>query len=221
MVKSLDDVFRLIERLQQDVTGGGISLDNAGFPQLPNEAFLAEVPDDMIDWLHRHQACDPSRTVVNFFMGDREVYRRLERLGDDMPEYRRFMGVVAPDVTVTTDMDQEFQRAIMLLNQLGMARVAVGGIKVVPNLRNGSPETISCLSSIPLGVIWASSSLGCHPLRSNADYRFLCKVMHVRPSFALLYGKPDHRVERQLDSMGYRWRRYESAGTRRRGRRRR
>lgn len=221
MIKSLNDVLRLIERLQQDVIRGGISLDRAGFPQLPPEAFLDEVPDDMIDWRHRHQVGDPSRTVVNFFMRDREVYRRLERLEDDISDYRCFMGATAPDVTVTMDMDLEFQRAIMQLNQLGMARVAIGGVKVVPNLRSGSSATVSCFSAIPPGVIWASSALGCRPLRVDTDFSFLDKVMCVRPSFVLLYGKSDRRVEEQLDSMGYCWRRYESAGSRRRGRRRR
>lgn len=47
---------------------------------------------------------------------------------------KKFMGVIGSDLTVTSDTDLEWQEAIMLVNQLYMAVLAVNNVKVVQNI---------------------------------------------------------------------------------------
>ena len=122
--------------------------------------------------------------------------------------YREYAGIVATDVTVTADMDFEWQAATMLLNQLFMATVAINGVKVAPNLRSGGRETLRFLKTIPPDVICASGTLGCDDLRSPADFTYLEKVLTVRPRGVLVYGKRDDLMLRQLSRMGIDYRVY-------------
>ena len=118
------------------------------------------------------------------------------------------MGVIGADVTVTSDMDLEWQAEIMLLNQLFTATLAVNGIKVIANLRCGGVESEAFLSSIPQGVMCASGFLGCQKVPSVSDLGYLAKVVRVLPSKLILYGKSDCVAERQLTENGISWRRY-------------
>lgn len=70
------------------------------------------------------------------------------------------MGVIGFDLTVTSDMDVEWQREVMLLNQLGTALLAHSGIKIVHNMRCGRRSTLQCFDSVPKGVFCASGTLG-------------------------------------------------------------
>ena len=151
---------------------------------------------------------NPSKTVLCFYCPDERIYPRLDRVLLEIEEYRRFMGVVSTDVTVTKDMDIEWQRSTMLINQLFMAILAVNDIKVVLNLRNGLPETLDCFSTIPKGVTCASGLLGCMPTRDDTDFSYMEKLLKVLPSRVLLYGRNDPVMNRQLDLLGIPFRRY-------------
>lgn len=119
------------------------------------------------------------------------------------------MGAVAADVTATADMDVEWQKETMLLNQLFMAILAFNGVKVVLNLRSGSEASLSCFDSIPSGVMCASGTLGCATTASPSDMTYIAKLMRVRPAKVLLYGKSDPIMERQLTLVGVPYRRYD------------
>lgn len=120
------------------------------------------------------------------------------------------MGVTGSDATVTADMDVEWQQAIILLNQLFDAVLAVNGIKLVQNLRIGMPSTLSCLLSVPEGVMAASGTLGCDPTE-EADISYSVKIHTLKPSGVMLYGRHDPIMEQQLQKSGIPYRRYEDA----------
>jgi len=125
-----------------------------------------------------------------------------------LPEYRRYKGVIGLDITVTEDMDLEWQNAIMLLNQLFLAVLGCNGIKIVLNARNGSPSTLSNFSSVPKNVMCATSFLGCSNLKNDMNYSFISKILYLMPSKLLIYGKRDRIAEKQLDTMGIDYRIY-------------
>ena len=112
------------------------------------------------------------------------------------------------DITVTSDMDIEWQRTIILLNQLFLAVLACNGIKIVMNTRIESPETISCYNNIPKNIVYAAGFLGCDKLTSNMDFSFISKILYILPSKLLIYGKHDMIAEQQLQNMGIDYRVY-------------
>ncbi len=143
MNRSIASFEGLIDRYADYLNGRGIRFDPQGFPILEPQVYLDEWPTLMVPYRDRKARFvrNPSRTVLCLFTGDARIYPRLENALDDIPEYRRYLGTVGSDLTVTSDMDPEWQRAVMLINQLYTAVLAVNGVKVVQNLRCGSPET--------------------------------------------------------------------------------
>lgn len=211
MISSLVDIMALIDDYSFYLEERGCTFDEKGFPILDRSCFLKEWPDQLVTFQHRKSNLvkNPSRTALCFYCDDVRIYPRLEKVLDDIPEYRRFMGTVATDVTVTSNMDIEWQQEMMLLNQLFMAVLAVNGIKVVSNTRSGSEASLVCFDSIPPGVMCASGTLGCATTSAPFDMGYITKLLRIRPSMVLLYGKPDPILESQLDLLGIPYRRYD------------
>lgn len=220
MIRNLDDLMKTAEGLSSRLGDAGVQFDSQGFPLLPRESYLDEWPERFIDYGHRNGSVvqDKSRTVICFFSPDSRLFPRLEKVFEELPKYQGFMAVAGLDLTVTQDMDFEYQSYLMLVNALFMGTLAVNGAKVVPNLRSGDRATAKLLSYVPADVLWVSSSLGCHPLKSPSDTVFLEKALHVRPSKLALYGKSDVLAEEQLSRVGIDWRRYPDTHTQYRAR---
>lgn len=211
MIDSLPTILTLIDRYSRYLTLRGVRLDENGFPLLGASSFLDEWPNSIVPYKNRNTslAADRHTTVICFYCNDRYIYPRLENVLDDVPEYRRFLGVIGADITVTDDMDLEWQVATMLLNHLFTAVLAINGIKVVANLRCGSTETLRYLSCIPHGVMCASGFLGCAKTDSVLDYTYAAKILTVMPSKLLIYGKHDVLAENQLSTLGIAYRQYD------------
>lgn len=210
MIGNLGDLLIVTAGLSSYLRGEGVRFSPSGFPVLPRESFLEEWPDRFIDYQHRNGRLveDGSKTVICFFSPDERIFPRIEKVLDELPEYRGYMAIAEPDLTLTKDMDVEYQSLLMLLNALFMGVQAVNGNKVVPNMRSGIRETVRLFSCIPSDVLWVSSSLGCESLLEASDTEYLEKAMYVRPSKLALYGKRDIIAEEQLSVMGINWRRY-------------
>lgn len=215
MNRSITSFERLIDRYTSYLDRHGIQFNSQGFPLLNSQTYLGEWPKLIVPYRDRKAnfVQDPTHTVLCLFTSDKQIYPRLERILDDIPEYKKYLGAIGSDLTVTADMDLEWQQIIMLLNQLYMAILAVNGIKIVQNLRCGSPETIKCLSSVPLGIMCATSTLGCAKTQSELDLSFSEKLFAVRPNKLLLYGKHDPIMEHQADIAGVSYRVYADAHT--------
>ena len=172
--------------------------------------FLREAPDIIVPFHNRNNkvVSDPKKTVLCFFSGDSDLYRRLEKVFDEIDEYKKVQGVIGLDITVTSDMDAEWQNMIMLVNQLFLAILACNGIKIVMNARVGNARSVENLKGFPKGTICATSFLGCKNLRSESDFSFISKVLFILPSKLLIYGKHDRIAEMQLSNMGIDYRVY-------------
>lgn len=210
MIGNLDQLRIWAEEQAHYLRQRGVAFDNEGFPLLPEECFLSDWPEYIVDFYHRNGTLVVNRekALICHFRDDRTIYRRLEHVHEDIDIYRGFMGVCASDVTVTRDMDIEWQAFSMLVNQLFMAVLAVNGIKVVPSTRCGDEQSTRHLSSIPKGMLWISSTLGCDNLRHASDLEYVSKIMRIRPRGIMLYGKRDPILEAQLDTVGVAYRNY-------------
>lgn len=197
-------LIQIAERYIDIASVAGITFDELGFPLIPSECYAKSFPADLIDYPHRRSkhVMNPSSTAICFFMSDSLIYPRFERILQDVSEYRRFAGVVMPDITVTADMDLPWQALIMLFNQLFAAVLAINGIKIIANTRCGSLESSCYLKAIPKGVLCASGSLGCDRLTEPYDYTYTAKILQMRPSTLLVYGKRDAIAVEQLRTMG-------------------
>ena len=194
-----------------DYLQGKISFSSDGWPVLKREWFLNEWPEMMITYSNRNNniVSDRGRTVLCFYSKDKQIYPRFINLYEEIKNYRLFMGVVGPDITVTRDMDVEMQKLIMLANQLFMAILAVNGIKVVLNTRCGMQKTAECFCNVPKRIMCASGFLGCKNSKNLAEASlYVNKVLSLRPDKLMIYGKQDKKVNEQLDALGVTYRYY-------------
>ena len=198
-LKKLTDFIFLVDELVLLARNFGVSFDSRGFPIFKREWFLEQVPDLLIPYSKRHTKFvhDPKRTALCHYSPDREIYPRLCCLTNDLPEYHCFLGVVMSDITVTLDMDREWQDFIMLANLLYAAILGANGVKIIPNLRIGDKVNIENLSCIPHKVIWAAGFLGCEKDKPW-DMQFIYSVVSVSASFILIFGKHDANAEDKL-----------------------
>lgn len=195
---------------------GRIEFDSAGWPIFKKEYFLNEWPQLVVPYSHRKNriVTDCSKTVICFYMSDNYLFPRLNKVLDDISEYRKYLGVISLDITVTRDMDIEMQYLILLANQLFMAILAVNGIKIIFNTRIASNETIKSFDNIPRGVMCGSGFLGCTKA-SSIFYAslYVNKVMKLVPEKLIIYGKKDPIIFGLMDNLGINYRRYDDFHT--------
>ena len=209
MVKNLVDLLKVSEEYIRYLERKEVKFNSKGFPLLRKEMFLDEYPELVLPYDFRKNTlvADPKKTLLCFYCGDKRIYPRLKSVLKEIVEYKRFLGVVAIDITVTSDMDEEWQNAIMLLHQLFMAVLAVNGVKIVANLRTGNARSAENLDALPKGVMWSAGFLGCSK-ENLQDFRFISSALRVIPSKFVVYGPEDEAALEKLNMMGIDYRVY-------------
>lgn len=212
----LTDFLSLIDSFISYLESRGVPFNSNGYPVLSKNAYLKRIPDNLVTYKSRKSSfvTNKATTALCFFMSDKHILVRMRNLYKELPLYKQYLGVVVPDITVTSDMELEWQREIMLINQLFGAVLAVNRIRLIANSRNGSRETISSLNAIPAGVIFAVGTLGCELIHSEIDTTFLQKMLRLRPSSVLIYGRKDPMLESQLSRFGIPYKRFNDMHTR-------
>ena len=200
----------VIDRLYLYLNDKNISFDKDGLPIFTAEMFLREWPDLVIPFAQRKNkmVVNRKRTVLCFFDKDQHLYPRLSKLLGEIDEYKLYMGVIGMDITFTDDMDEEWQRALVLLNQLFLAVLAVNGVKILLNTRTAGLDASNIWQNVPQGVMAASGFLGCNLLHTEDDFSYLKKIIMLLPEKLIIYGKHDEKAEKQLDTMGINYRVY-------------
>lgn len=190
---------------------GKIEFDSDGWPIFRKEHFLDEWPRDMVTYENRTSKLilPEIETVLCFYMGDVQNFRRFKNLLKDIPIYKRYLGVVVPDITITRDMDYEMQEMIMLVNQLFAAVLAANNIKIVFNTRSGIQATNCHFKNVPRHVMCASGFLGCENVEDSISATpYINKILGLMPQKLMIYGKHDIVVDNQLDLLGIDYRYY-------------
>lgn len=203
-MKSLMDIFRWIDTLTVYLQEREFVFSPEGYPLFNKEMFLIEKPELIVPVNHRKdkRVKNKKKTLIAFFCGDIEIYRRLEKLLDEIEEYRPYMGVIGFDITVTKDMEIEWQRAIILLNQLVIAVFAVNGIKIILNTRMGSVETRDMFRYIPKGIVVASGFRGGTRKYEKTNFEYISKIITLLSDKVLIYGKCHKSVLAHLNQLG-------------------
>ena len=199
-----------------DYLEGKIEFDVQGRPIFKKNYFLDEWPEQMVTWENRNikYIINKKRTLICFYTKDVLIYPRIANLLKEVGRYKEFLGVVQPDITITYDMDIELQNAIMIINQLAMAVLAVNGIKVVVNTRTGKKETEYNFKNIPVNIMCSSGFLGCDKAKNLQDTaEYVDKILTLRANKLVLYGKKDKKILEQLDTMGINYKGYDDFHT--------
>lgn len=209
-ILNLIDIFRIIDELYLYLEDKNIDFDEDGFPIYREEMFLKDWPELVIPYSQRKnwRVTNPKKTLLCFFDKDHKLYPRIGKVFNEINEYKKYMGATGLDVTNTEDMDEEWQAAICLLNQLFLAVLAVNDIKIVINTRSAGLASSFAFKNYPQNVMAVSGFLGCENVQEERDYLYLEKILYVMPSKLILYGKRDKRAEKQLATVGIDYRVY-------------
>ena len=205
------ELINFANEMQSYLVEHGIPFDANGLPILDSSYFLKEYPNMVIPVQHwkSKRIIDKKKTCLCFFCADIFIYRRMQKLLDEIHIYKEYMGVIEPDLTVTKDMDEEWQCLIILINQLFMAVLCVNGVKCIPNTRIASSSTLKLLTKLPHNIIYASSFLGCKPSNSNIELDdYYDKILTILPSKLLLYGKRDKSIYKGLNNLGFEYKQF-------------
>ena len=203
-MNSLMDFLYLIDKFTTYLQEKGFHFSEEGYPIFDKQMFLTDKPDLIVPVNQRknRRVIKKDKTLIAFYCGDKYIYRRIVKLPEEIGEYQPYMGVIGCDITVTKDMDIEWQRTIILLNQLVMAVFAVNGIKIVLNTRMGSKETKDMFKYFPKGITIASGFRGGTRRFIKSNFEYTSKVLYFLPSKLLIYGKCHNSVLRGLHQMG-------------------
>lgn len=196
------DLYSLATNLQHDLQSKSITFTNEGYPIIPKKYLLTEIPDtiNVLPMTHRHTTC-PDKTLVCFFEDDPKLYRHLHRL-EKLPELlHSYAGICGFDLSPRVGTDTISQKFNLLLSLLATAYLATEGLKVLPNFRIGSIETISVLNSYPQGSCYAVGQLGNSrgATEINEAY-FRTKLAFARPNGLLIYGKLNSHYRTLLEA---------------------
>lgn len=204
------DLMVVIDKLYQYLFKKGFSFDPRGFPIFEKYMFLTEWPNLVVPYSQRRNKLvkNRSKTLICFFDKDKNLYPRIAKVFDEISEYQTFMGVAGLDITITYNMDKEWQRLNSLANQLFLAVLATNNIKIVFNTRNGGLNCEEIFMNVPSNVISVSGFLGCDLITADFDFEYLEKILYLMPDKLILYGKRDPIVEDQLDYLGINYKYY-------------
>lgn len=203
-IKSIKDLLRISDEYYNYLIGK-IDFDKDGWPIFSKEHFLIDNPKHVITFQNRNNkiVSDRAHTLLCFFSPDKVIYPRLCDLFYELNEYKEYIGVASTDITVTDDMDEELQELIILVNQLFMAILAVNGVKIVFNTRCGSKRSLRCFANVPQGIMCISGFLGCSVSNNYFEAnKYIDKILALRPSVLIIYGKRDKWVEDELNLLG-------------------
>lgn len=178
----LEMAIALINYLKSE----GISFHPDGFPVNNPSWFLDTEPSEVIPFYHRSACSDPKKTAICFNECDGHLYSRVRHVFDDLPEYKRFLGVLAMDLSVSRFMVAEVQNFNLLLNALFLATLGVNGVKFASPARFGSLHTIPYFVHFRGSRLW---SVGCVGTRNNGKESRRYEERN-RKAFLLLMDRP-------------------------------
>ncbi|MBP5491642.1 MAG: hypothetical protein J6Y08_02235 [Clostridiales bacterium] len=210
MIGSIIDIFEIERIYRKYLLERDVKFDKLGRPIFQASMFLKSAPDMIVTFGCRNNprlVKDPLKTAICFFAPDSDLYPRLEKVFDELDEYKRFLAVVTMDLTFTADMDVELQHLIVSINQLFSMILAINGIKLIQNTRSGGLNCTYAFTNVPTGISVASGFLGCSMISEN-NLSYISKILFLLPSQIFIYGKHDAVAEAQLDQFGFTYRSY-------------
>lgn len=182
------DLFSIADELYNYLTDHGIRFNSSGYPIMPSDMLLRDIPDEIIPFEHRNAAVAKDRAVLCHFANDELLYRRVKKYKEDTEILRDYMGVTGFDLSPRISWDIRKQRFHLLLNRMIDAYRIINKVYFMPNFRTGLLNTLDSVS-YPPGTMYAVGSLGCaRGNKINNEVSLRTKLLYLRPSMLLIYG---------------------------------
>ncbi len=194
------NLFRYAEHAQRLLSSKGISFNDRGFPDLTKFEYIKHLTDDIEVWPYnkRNQATNPRKTILTFFESDPLLYGYINTLDKVAANLSMYFATTGFDLSPCLDFTLNAQKAALLLNSLTNGLFLSHGIRVIPSLRIGCPETVAALNSYPRNICYAFGALGCNQKLQNVGHLLMgLKIAICEPSQILAYGKlsnPDREI---------------------------
>ena len=125
-------------------------------------------PKEMIQWDRIRDVTDPSNTGMCFYCPDPASQLILGNPKAYVEKLRTYGAVVGLDPSPYDNMALTVQKSQIYLNLATTYYYGKQGIKVIPNVRIGSRETLSCLDAFPKHSLIA---IGTHGFTHRKDNR--------------------------------------------------
>ena len=197
------NLFAIADKLYRRLCENGIQFNQFGYPIIPPEQLVTNIPDEIIPFDRKNTCRNPERTILCFFRNDELLYPCLNRLDEDNEIFCNFMGVCGFDLSPRREHDIKLQNFNLLMNRMVDAYRAVHGVKILPNFRTGNLSTLASLTSVPPESCFIAGTLGCsrgYVLENSTLLK--AKLLYARPQHMLIYGTLRSEYAAILDEFG-------------------
>ena len=162
-----------------------------GFPIIEAWMVSGTPPKEMIQWDRRRDVTDPESTGMCFYCSDPAFQPILGNPKAYVEKLKKYGMVVGLDPSPYDNMPLAVQKSQIYLNLATTFYFGKQGIKVIPNVRLGSPDTHCCLDAFPKRTLIA---IGTHGFTLRKENRAIfaeqikAVVDSLDPSGICVYG---------------------------------
>ncbi|MGN0907586.1 MAG: DUF4417 domain-containing protein [Bullifex sp.] len=183
------DLIGIANDLYEKLTQAGIVFNSKGYPVFSERYFLHQMPDEIIPFTKRKYASNKKTALVCFFEEDEFLYSFLLNIDKYIDELREYIGIGGFDLSPDIFWDDSLQQLNILLSQMVTIYVAIHDVKIIPNWRIGSLQTIDSLCVYPKHSTFIVGTHGSQRTKNVLDDIYVrAKLMVSNPSNLLIYG---------------------------------
>lgn len=199
------NLYQTIERLESYIKERNISFKE-GFPVIPKELLLHELPKEILPHPHHLKAAEPHNSLICHFSQDDVLYHSLKKLDERIEIWKKFKGVCGFDFSARCGDEEVSQDLYLYLNKLFDAYVALHGIKILPNFRiAGDLSSLNVLKIYPPQCWFAVGTLGCGGNVEANSMLLRYKLIFARPKCLIIYGSLKDAYRRILEEYGVKY----------------
>ncbi|MBQ7501186.1 hypothetical protein IJT93_00525 [bacterium] len=165
----------------------------SGVAIIPPECIYTDIPRMVSTYQYRSDipADLKAKSLLTYFTPDSGLWNRLFKIEDEIPTLLEYGGIAGFDLSPSLGMLRPRQKFSITINSVFNCYCALHGVKILPNARLGDMSTMSMSASIPDGVNFISSRLGCKRNGFKAFGRYQVKLLlqQIRPRILFIYGR--------------------------------
>ena len=162
-----------------------------GFPIIEGWMVEKNIPRYLVQWDRRNSVSDPEHTGMSFYCVDPALTPVLNHPDKYVEKLRKYQCVVGMDASPYDNMPLVVQKSQIYLN-LGITYFfGKQGLKIIPNVRVGTADTLSSLAAYPHNHLIAIGTNGFTRKKTNRIiFREQVSVIidTLEPSGILVYG---------------------------------
>lgn len=169
----------------------GIKFKN-GLPIIPVECLYTDIPLMIETFAHRNDIPEgiKGNSLIAFYNYDCDLLQRIFKIEKEINELYQYGGICGFDISPCITMLKPRQKFSMLVSAVFNCFVAVHGVKILMNARNGYLSSSSVFKYLPKYSNFITGEVGCHNngFRSYGLYQLKLIRENVQPNIIFVYG---------------------------------